>query len=72
MISACKATVADGSLTSGIAANAFLKNIPFHQRVKKKQTKNTKARITVSLRLLSTRFCFAPSGLLSEANHEMY
>lgn len=71
MISAYKATVADGSLTSGIAANAFLKNIPFHQRVKK-QTKNTKARITVSLRLLSTRFCFAPSGLLSEANHEMY
>lgn len=72
MISAYKATVADGSLTSGIAANAFLKNIPFHQRVKKKQTKNTKARITVSLRLLSTHFCFAPSGLLSEANHEIY
>lgn len=68
MISACKATVADGSLTSGIAANAFFTNVPFHQRVIK-QTKNTKARITVSLRLLSTRFCFAPSGLLSEANH---
>lgn len=64
MISAYKATVADGSLTSGIA---FFTNVPFHQRVKK--TKNTKARITVSLKLLSTGFCFAPSGLLSEANH---
>lgn len=72
MISAYKATVADGSLTSGIAANAFLKDVPFHHRFKKKKKQNTKARITVSLRLLSTHFCFAPSGLLSEANHAMY
>lgn len=42
MISAYKATIADGSLTSGIAANAFLKNVPFHQRVKKTKQKTLK------------------------------
>lgn len=45
MISACKATLADGSLTSGIAANAFLKDLTFHYRFRETQ-KNTKARIT--------------------------
>lgn len=40
MISAYKATVADGSLTSGIAANTFFTNVPFHQRVKKTNKKH--------------------------------